>query len=261
MMRIMPNLTPPLHPANTPGARVEEISRDVWHLEIPAGKQGVYRLAQLDDYQTLVRSSYLWDPPFHMSVQARASADDLPGSWGFGIWNDPFSLSLGFGGGAQRFPALPNAAWFFYASAPNYLSFRDDLPAQGFLAATFRAPRLATPWMVMVSPLSVLLVIPAAVRLARWMLRKVIQQSAQLVETDPTTWHSYELEWEPQQVRMSLDGQPVLATSVAPCGPLGLVLWIDNQYAALPPGRTLKYGFLSNPSPAWIELSIQVRNP
>ncbi|HEY9819007.1 MAG TPA: hypothetical protein V6D20_24830, partial [Candidatus Obscuribacterales bacterium] len=56
------------------------------------------------------------------------------------------------------------------------------------------------------------------------------------------------------RLRLAVDGQTVLDTSVTPRGPLGLVLWIDNQYAAFPPDGRLKYGFSASPKPAWIEL-------
>jgi len=58
-------------------------------------------------------------PPCTFSLHARLSGTDLPGTWGFGLWNDPFGLSLGFGGQAARLPALPQAAWFMHASPPN----------------------------------------------------------------------------------------------------------------------------------------------
>ena len=74
-----------------------------------------------------------------ISLQARASHQEIPGTWGFGLWNDPFGMKLGFGG-KHLLPALPNAAWFFFASPPNHLSLRNDLPANGALAATFRSP-------------------------------------------------------------------------------------------------------------------------
>jgi hypothetical protein len=33
------------------------------------------------------------------------------------------------------------------------------------------------------------------------------------------------------------------------------VLWIDNQYAALPPKGRLSFGTLPVPQPAWIEIA------
>jgi hypothetical protein len=254
----MPAFTPPLKPSHTPAASVDEISPEVWRLEIPTGPKGRYQLAQLDDYRALKRSKLPWRPPLHITLRARASAQNLPGTWGFGLWNDPFSLSLGLGGGERRFPALPNAAWFFYASPPNYLSFRNDLPAQGFLAATFRSPKLPTILLALAAPLGALLVIPGAAQLGRWLLRRLIHQSASQIDIDVTVWHTYDLYWNADRVQMAVDGQPVLDTPASPHGPLSLVLWIDNQYAALPPRGILGYGSLPVLEPAWLELAINV---
>ena len=77
------------------------------HLEVPSGPQDRYRLAQLDDYHSLQRRVYPWEPPIQLSLRARVSGDDLPGTWGSGFWNDSSSLNLGFGGGTCRFLALP----------------------------------------------------------------------------------------------------------------------------------------------------------
>jgi hypothetical protein len=69
-----------------------------------------------------------------------------------------------------------------------------------------------------------------------------------------TEWHTYMLEWEPALVRLSLDGTEVLDTSITPRGPMSLVIWVDNQYAALPPDGRFRYGILPNPEPAWMEI-------
>ncbi len=247
----------PLQPNLTPGSRVESTGPGAWRLEIPAGHKGVYRLAQVDDYRALPRRRFPWQPPFQLSLRGRVSGSNLPGTWGFGLWNDPFSLSLGLSGAAQRFPALPNAAWFFYASPPNYLSFRNDLPAQGFLAATFRSPHLPPPLLALGAPVLGLGVLPLAAQLLRGILRQFIRQDAAQIETDVTAWHTYSLDWQAGQIALSVDGQTVLSTPVSPRGPLSLVIWIDNQYAALPPRGTLAYGSLDNPQPAWMEIVLE----
>ena len=201
------------------------------------------------------RRDFPWRPPLRLSLRARASAPDLPGTWGFGLWNDPFSLSMGLGGAAQRFPALPNAAWFFFASPPNYLSFRDDLPAQGFLAATFQAPAIPAPicwrWL---PPAWRWPPCPLGPGWCAVLLRRLVRQSAALVPGDVTAWHTYTLDWQPDGVTFMVDGDTIAAAPVAPRGPLALVLWIDNQYAALPPTGRLRYGTLANPGPAWLEV-------
>ncbi|MBN2149456.1 MAG: hypothetical protein JW726_18855 [Anaerolineales bacterium] len=252
----MTNHNPDLKPNLTPGARVEELAPGCWRLVIPAGPKGRYRLAQLDDYRGLARRAFPWHPPLRVVLRARVSAPDLPGTWGFGLWNDPFSFSLGLSGASRRFPALPNAAWFFFASPPNYLSFRNDLPAQGFLAATFRSPHLPAPLLALGSPVMALGVVPLAAQLLRLLLRKFIRQDAALVATNVTAWHTYAVEWQLGQVSLNVDGQDVLVTPVAPHAPLSLVLWVDNQYAALPPRGILSYGCLANPEPAWMEVEL-----
>jgi len=73
-------------------------------------------------------------PPYSLELSCRASALAIPGTWGFGLWNDPFNMAVLSRAELLRLPALPNAAWFFYAAPPSYLSLRDDLPAQGWLA-------------------------------------------------------------------------------------------------------------------------------
>ena len=152
---------------------------------------------------------------------------------------------------------MTRSAWFFFASPPNYLSFRDDLPAQGFLASVFRSVSLPAPLLAPASLLLPLALAPFAARLFRRMARQFIHQEAALIELpQPATgWHHYTLECSAAGVRMTVDDLAWLETSLSPQGPLGLVLWIDNQYAGLPPGGRLKYGYLTNPSPAWLEIA------
>jgi hypothetical protein len=69
-----------------------------------------------------------------------------------------------------------------------------------------------------------------------------------------TEWHSYNLVWEPGQIRFCLDEEDILQTNIVPSSPLSLVIWVDNQYAALPPKGRLRYGTLPNPQPAWMEI-------
>ena len=123
-----------LIPHLTPDSRVEQISEDSSHylLTIPSGKADKYRLAQLDDYAQLARGRFPHQTPISIRLLARTSSDAIPGTWGFGLWNDPFGLSIGYGSKPFRLPALPNAVWFFGASEENYLSFKEPiLPERG----------------------------------------------------------------------------------------------------------------------------------
>jgi hypothetical protein len=238
----------------TPGADIHTETRaGSWHLEIPAGPQGSYRLAQLDDYTPCQREGFPWHPPLTLSLRARVSECQAPGTWGFGLWNDPFSISLGLGGGTRRFPALPNAAWFFFSSPQNYLSFRDDLPANGFLAQTFHAPKIPAPILALVALGMPLLLWPWIGRRLRPGFRRLIAEDSFALNVDVTQWHSYTLEWHEDRVAFKVDDQ-TFQTRVTPKAPLGLVIWIDNQYAAFHPHGKLAYGTLENIQPAWLEI-------
>jgi len=246
-----------LNPRQTPGAGVEEISSGIeYHLSIPAGSADKYRLAQLDDYTHVKRSRFPLRSPLSLRLSARASSDSIPGTWGFGLWNDPFGLSLGFGGNPFRLPALPNAVWFFGASKESHLSFRNGqsqgiaptFPANGFLVQTFRSPKF--------HPLLILagLALPFSRKMTRRLLGKVIGEDAIALSVDVTQWHRYRLDWRETRASFEVDDVLVFESQVNPNPPLGLVVWIDNQYAAFTPEGKLGFGVLANPEPAWLEI-------
>jgi hypothetical protein len=237
----------------TRGSRVERLSPGYIRLSIPIGPAGWYRLAQLGNYDNLKRLDFHHGPPLEMSLEARSSEAILPGTWGFGLWNDPFGMGV-LAGGGLRLPSLPNAAWFFFASPENYLSLRDDLPAHGGLGAAFQSPRWPGWRIALAAPGFGLLAIPPAARWLRRLGRGIIRQDAASIEIDPTSWHTYHLDWTAQSVYFWIDGRLLLQTGVIPQGRLGLVIWIDNQYAAFPSDGRLRHGQLENLQPAWIEI-------
>lgn len=276
-----------LTPRFTPSARVEELASGHYRLTIPSGEADSYRLAQLDDYNLLARRRFphrFGQGPSHpsstsseqrlginLSLSARTSSDSIPGTWGFGLWNDPFGLSLGFGGKPFRLPALPNAIWFFGASEENYLSFVDK-PASGFLAQSFHSPKFHP--LLMPAGLA----LPFSRKMTRRLLGRVIAEDGvnlssrcslapsaldasrsdyareETVSVDPTQWHRYRLEWSPKRVSFEVDEAQVFESAVSPNPPLGLVIWIDNQYAAFTPEGKIGFGVLKNPEPAWLEI-------
>ena len=239
----------------TPGSEVIETAPGSWLLSLPVGKAGVYRWAQLDDYLHLLRSSFLWRPPLTLEVKARVSIKHVPGTWGFGFWNDPFNASAGIGGTGRRLPALPNCAWFFYASPDNYLALHDTHPAQGFLAATFSSPLIPPIFLAAGLPFFPLMALKPAARIIRRVLRLLVKESAAELNVDVTQWHTYRLEWNAGEVRFLLDGDIKLITPISPHGRAGLAMWIDNQFAAFPPDGRVRFGSLDNPEPVWLELS------
>jgi len=231
-----------------------EATRQGWKFNLPEGGPSAYRYAQVDDYSALARRRFVWREQATLNLRCRLSDNSLPGTWGFGFWNDPFSFALGLGGMGKRLPVLPNCAWFFYASPENHLSFATNQPASGFLAQTFSAPKIPSllltpglfgiPWLL-------------AKPLSRWLraklAAKLISEAAQRLEVDATQWHEYRLQWGRQRVVFAVDSEIVFETEISPKGPLGLVIWIDNQFAAWRPDGSLGMGALANP-PAWMEI-------
>lgn len=228
----------------TPNAAIEKTEKG-YLLKIPAGDASSYRFAQIDDYFGLPRRKF----PHHsltLSLRAKTSSLDLPGTWGFGLWNDPFGMSLGFGANRFRLPTLPNAAWFFGASKENYLSFSDK-PAQGFLAQTFRSPAFH-PLLIPAG-----LVFPISRKTTRKLLGRVIAEDATTLSMDVTQWHNYKLEWDENRITWYVDEAQVFESPIRPKPPLGLVIWIDNQYAAFTPQGKMSYGVLEGKE-EWLEI-------
>jgi hypothetical protein len=91
--------------------------------------------------------------------------------------------------------------------------------------------------------------------LLRALAARLIHQDALQFQTDPTQWHTYRLHWERIHTSFYLDDELIFRTHLSPRPPLGLVLWVDNQFASLPPNGRLKFGTLPNPHQVWIEIS------
>lgn len=249
-----PDLPFDLKPRSTPGARIYGTDENTWRLEIPAGTAGSYRLAQLDDYGHLPRRSFPWRPDTLFKIRGRASHPEIPGTWGFGLWNDPFSMAFRQGGGL-RLPALPNAAWFFFSSTQSYLSLAEPLPGNKATACTFRSPTIPAGLLSLGIPGLPLLAWPPSARMLRKMVRTFVHQDAVQLSLDSTAWHDYTITWRSEGALLGIDGQEVLRTRLSPNGKLGLVVWVDNQYAAFPPSGKLGYGTLAANSECWIEVS------
>lgn len=241
-----------------------------WRMEIPAGDASAYRFAQLDDYSRLSRGRFPSHPPLTLSLRARTSGNSIAGTWGFGLWNDPFGLSLGFGGNPFRLPTLPNAVWFFNASEENWLSFSgagrngiphseiSNLPGNGFLAQAFRSPKIPSPLLASLGLLSLPAILPNLAtrktrKWLRWLAGCFITDDSVRLSVDQTQWHSYRLEWSPTRSTFWVDDALVFESPVSPRPPLGLVIWIDNQFARFTPEGEIGFGVLKNEA-AWLEV-------
>jgi hypothetical protein len=234
-----------MRPRATPNASVESTDNG-WRLGIQQGDSLSYRDAQLDDYSQLPRHKFPHQT-ISLSLRAKASSSSAAGTWGFGLWNDPFGLSLGFGGSSLRLPALPNAVWFFYASPENYLSFTDNKPAQGFLAQTFHSPKFHP----LLFPAG--LALPFSRKTTRKLLSKIIDEDGVALNVDVTQWHAYKLDWSLRRALFYVDDGLVFKSSVSPNPPLGVIIWIDNQYAAFTPDGKIAFGVLEGKD-EWLEI-------
>jgi Glycosyl hydrolases family 16 len=215
-----------------------------------------YCNAQLDDYSD--DDVMNWRPPIRMTVRARFShaAKELRGTAGFGFWNDPLTMTKteATRSWLPRF-RLPQAAWFFFAALPSSLPWKRGVPGMGWKAATLDA----SSWLAKI----LLPFAPVAMGLCHWrwayarlwpIAERVLKIDERELSAAMDTWHEYRMEWEEDRVRYSVDGEVIHTARSAPRGPLGLVVWIDNQYMVATPQGMIRHGVVSAGT-QWLELA------
>jgi hypothetical protein len=196
-------------------------------------------------------------------VRARTSIPAPLGTFGFGLWNDPFSLSLGMGGAARKLPAAPQCAWFFYGSPPLDLPLAEGVPGCGWKAATLRFRKIPT-WLLAPLALGGVLLsgVPPLRRWAFGQARRFYRAEERLLPVDPSAWHAYAIEWRAASVGFFVDGAEVLRSLHPPLPPLGLVLWIDNQFAVASADKGFGFGVLPLEREQSLELeSARIESP
>lgn len=224
------------------------------HLSIPRTPRG-YADAQLDDYGGLPRAGFPWTAPTTLRLRARASHPSPPGTLGFGFWNDPFGISLSGAGSIRRFPAAPQALWFFYGSPPNDFSFVEGGAGSGWKAAVLRSVRY--PAAVLLPGAAAAFALGSLPLIRRWIVPMVRRQAAAaevLLDTPLIEWHEYALTWRPDGAGFEVDGEIVAETGIVPHAPLGFVAWIDNQYAVLSAAKGIRFGLLPTAEEHWLEI-------
>ena len=210
-----------------------------------------YSDAQIDDYQGLPRRRFPWRPPLRLTVRARFShpANELRGTAGFGFWNDPFMMT------GVRIPTLPRAIWFFYGSPPSNIKLDLHTPGHGWKAATIDALRPAALLLAPLAPLAVpLMNLPPLYQCLWPSIQRALNVREATVEEEMTEWHTYVLEWGTERAEFRVDGETVLEGAPAPRGPLGFVMWLDNQYMVVTPRGRLGWGLLDAPGRQWMEV-------
>lgn len=211
-----------------------------------------YTNAQLDDYQRLARPQFPWRPPLTLTLRARFShpADSLRGTAGFGFWNNPFPM------GAQRWPTLPRALWFFFSAPPSNMVLALDVPGPGWKAATIDAGRW--PFFALAPTAPVAMPLMRLRPFYRWLWplgqRAIGVHEAQLA-VDMTVWHTYQIEWGVKTVHFRVDDRLLLACDQAPRGPLGLVIWKDNQAMTVTPWSLPRHQLVACATTQWLEIA------
>jgi hypothetical protein len=234
------------------------VSSSTLRLAFSDVQEGRYADAQIDDYGSLARSAFPWKLPLRMEVCSRASlpaattddpsANFLRGTAGFGFWNYPFSVR-------GDILMLPEAVWFFYASAPSNMALVPGIPGWGWKAQVVHSMRpgallatiptaLSTGWGILTGNTQ-----PAS----HWLQRLSGAQEA-LLNVDMTSWHTYSLEWHETHATFFVDGTCVLRAPQPPSRALGFVAWLDNQYAIATPRGTLRFGTVASGS-QWLDLA------
>ncbi|MBK8618114.1 MAG: family 16 glycosylhydrolase [Anaerolineales bacterium] len=81
------------------------------------------------------------------------------------------------------------------------------------------------------------------------------EQAPALQKVDVTQWHAYRLEWSEKRVVWYVDDVLVFESPVSPNAsrPLGVIIWIDNQYAAFTPEGKIAFGVLEGGN-EWLEI-------
>lgn len=213
---------------------------------------GRYTNAQLDDYQGLTRRGFPWHPPLTLSLRARFSheAAQLRGTAGFGFWNDPFGMT------GARWPTLPRAIWFFFSAPPSNMQLAQGVPGPGWKAATIDAWRWPFFLLAPTAPVAMPLMRTAA--LYRWLWpigQRAIGVHERLLDLPLTQWHTYQLTWGINSVDFVVDGMTVLTADQSPGGPLGLVIWKDNQALALTPATLPRHALVACAEVQWLEIA------
>ena len=175
----------------------------------------------------------------------------MQGTAGFGLWNDPLVMTGG------RLPALPRAIWFFYSSPQSDLKLDLRTPGFGWQAATIDALRPVAALLAPLAPAAILLMNLKPIYRALWpRIQRAIRVQASAIEAELTEWHTYSLEWGIESASFAVDGEPVLKDAPSPRGPLGFVMWLDNQYMVATPWGRFRWGLLDVPDSQWMEVQV-----
>jgi hypothetical protein len=238
---------------HVPGVGELEETGSSLRLVLDGATKRRYSDAQIDDYQGLARRRFPWRPPLRLTIRARFShtAGGLLGTAGFGFWNDPFLMT------GARMPTLPRAIWFFYGSPPTNIKLDPAVSGAGWKAATIDALGAGQLALTPLAPLAILLMnLPPVYRVLWPRIQRILRVREAQVSAVMTGWHEYEVDWARAEASFAVDGRTVLENAPSPRGPLGFVLWLDNQYMVATPWGRFRWGLLDVPQRQWMEVEV-----
>jgi hypothetical protein len=155
----------------------------------------------------------------------------------------------------KRWPTLPRALWFFYASPPSNMKLDIDVAGYGWKAATIDALRLPFFLLAPLAPIAIPLMNVRSLYRAFWPVgQRAIGVREASIKAEMADWHTYSLKWRARAAHFYVDGALVLKSDTPPRGPLGCVIWLDNQYMVVTPWGSLRYGLLDAPGTQWMEI-------
>ncbi len=218
-------------------------------VRLSIGTERTYADAQIDNYKGTPRRRLPSRAPAGFSLRARASHDQPSGTLGFGFWNDPFTLSGGI-------LAAPSAVWFFYASPPGDMALAENVPGQGWKAATLNAGRWPA-WLIAPAAAGAIALtrVPGLGAPVMRLARRYARAHERLLDhVALSNWHHYRLQWTAYEAIFWVDGIECLRAPAPPEGPLGFVLWIDNQYAIASRDGRFGFGLCPATESQWLEV-------
>lgn len=221
------------------------------HIELSLGEvEDGYANSQIDDHPNLRRSEFCCRPPLSLKIKARmkSGSESPKGTAGFGFWNDPFMMT------DHKMPTLPKAVWFFWSSSHSAMELAQGVPGHGWKMAVMDAWRWPFLALIPTIPLSIPLMWIRQARERLWpVAQKAMICEEKMCSVSLLDWHHYEIRWLKTEVHFLIDGKECLRTS-SPKGPLGLVIWIDNQYMRTNPKAIFSHGLLKLKSSQSLEI-------
>jgi hypothetical protein len=85
-------------------------------------------------------------------------------------------------------------------------------------------------------------------------IQRALRIKEAIIDKEMNEWHTYVIEWGTEQSIFTIDGATMLKNAPSPRGPLGFVMWLDNQYLVATPWGRFGWGLLRIEGRQWMEV-------